>query len=138
MGLTDSASIDIVARLLDGSLPGLARFGWPLVNVRDIADLHLRAMTAPDAAGQRYIGAGPSAWMGDIARVLRERTPSLATQVPRRRLPDVLVRLSGRSTLCCGVDFMNSVSTDRCPQTRLVKNPTGCHEATKTRSWQPP
>lgn len=96
LGPDRSASIEIVARLLDGSLPGVARFGWPLVDVRDIADLHLRAMTAPDAAGQRYIGAGPFAWMGEIADVLRERTPALATEVPRRALPNVLVRLSGR------------------------------------------
>ena len=91
-----SASIAIVARLLDGSVPGLARFGWPLVDVRDVADLHLRAMTAPTAAGQRYIGAGTFAWMADIAHVLRERTPALATRVPRRTLPNTLVRLSSR------------------------------------------
>jgi len=96
LGPNRSASIDIVARLLDGSLPGMARFGWPLVDVRDIADLHLRAMTAPNAAGQRYIGAGTFAWMTDVARVLRERVPALATRVPRRTLPNALVRLSGR------------------------------------------
>ncbi len=96
LGPDRSASIDIVARLLDGSLPGVARFGWPLVDVRDIADLHLRAMTAPDAAGQRYIGAGAFAWMGDVAGVLRDRVPALATRVPRRTLPNTLVRLSGR------------------------------------------
>lgn len=90
-----SASIHIVGRLLDGSLPGLARFGWPLVDVRDIADLHLRAMTAPNAAGQRYIGAGPFAWMDDIAQVLRDRMPALDSRVPRRSLPNALVRLSG-------------------------------------------
>lgn len=95
-GSDRSASIDIVGRLLDGSLPGVARFGWPLVDVRDIAELHLLAMTAPNAAGQRYIGAGPFAWMGEIARVLRERVPVLAGSVPRRALPNPLVRLSGR------------------------------------------
>ncbi len=96
LGPDRSASIDIVARLLDGSLPGVARFGWPLVDVRDIADLHLRAMTMPDAAGQRYIGAGPFAWMDEVPGVLREREPALATKVPTRHLPNTLVRLSGR------------------------------------------
>ncbi len=95
LGSDRSASIDIVARLLDGSLPGVARFGWPLVDVRDIADLHLRAMTEPDAAGQRYIGANAFAWMGDIATVLRERVPTLAGRVPKRSLPNAVVRLSG-------------------------------------------
>ncbi len=89
-----SASIDIVKRLIDGSLPGLPHFGWPLADVRDIADLHVRALRAPDAAGQRFIGAGPFYWMEDIARVLRERIPEVAGKVPGRRLPSWLVRLS--------------------------------------------
>lgn len=62
-----SVSLDIVRRLIDGSLPGLPPFGWPLVDVRDIANLHIRALRAPDAAGQRFIGSGPFYWMEDIA-----------------------------------------------------------------------
>jgi len=89
-----SASLDIVKKLIDGSLPGLPHFGWPLVDVRDIADLHVRALRAPNAAGQRFIGAGPFYWMEDIARVLRERVPEVAGKVPKRRLPSWLVRLS--------------------------------------------
>jgi dihydroflavonol-4-reductase len=93
LGRDYSASIDIVKKLMDGSLPGLPRFGWPLVDVRDIADLHVRAMTHPAAAGQRFIGAGPFYWMEDIARTLRERLPAVARKVPSRRLPDWLIRL---------------------------------------------
>ena len=89
-----SASITIVKRLLDGSLPGLARFGWALVDVRDVADLHVRAMTSPKAAGQRYICAGPFTWFGGIADVLRTQMPSIAAKVPKRALPDWLVRVS--------------------------------------------
>ncbi len=89
-----SASLDIVKKLLDGSLPGLPHFGWPLVDVRDIADLHVRSLRAPNAAGQRFIGAGPFYWMEDIARVLREHVPEVAGNVPKRRLPSWLVRLS--------------------------------------------
>ncbi len=89
-----SASLDIVRRLIDGSLPGLPHFGWPLVDVRDVADLHVRALCAPAAAGERFIGAGPFYWMEDIARVLRDRVPELANKVPKRQLPGWLVRLS--------------------------------------------
>ena len=94
LGGTYSASLDIVKKLMDGSLPGLPHFGWPLVDVRDIADLHVRALRAPHAASQRFIGAGPFYWMGDIARVLRERVPEVAGKVPKRSLPSWLVRLS--------------------------------------------
>jgi len=94
LGKDYSASIDIVKKQIDGSLPGLPRFGWPLVDVRDIADLHIRAMTSPAAGGQRYIGAGPFFWMSDIARVLRTRVPQIAKRVPKRVLPSWLVRVS--------------------------------------------
>lgn len=94
LGKDVSASILIVKRLLDGSLPGLARFGWAMVDVRDVADLHVRAMVVPGAAGQRYICAGPFTWFSGIADVLREQMPSVAARVPRRSLPDALVRFS--------------------------------------------
>ena len=94
LGRDYSASIEIVKKLLDGSLPGLPRFGWPLVDVRDIADLHYRAMVRPEAAGERFIGAGPFYWMADVARVLRERLPRIARRVPSRNLPNWLVRAS--------------------------------------------
>ena len=92
LGRDFSASIDIVRKLMDGSLPGLPRFGWPLVDVRDIADLHIRALNSPVAAGKRYIGAGPFFWMSDIADVLRRELPD--TRIPKRKLADWMVRLS--------------------------------------------
>ena len=93
LGRDLSASIEIVKKLLDGSLPGLPRIGFPLVDVRDIADLHVRAMVRPEAAGERFIGAGSFYWMADIARVLKARLPErVARRVPSRTLPDWLVR----------------------------------------------
>lgn len=94
LGRDFSASIDIVRKLLDGSLPGLPRFGWPLVDVRDIADLHVRALTSPAAAGKRYIGAGPFYWMSDIAEVLRRDLPGVGARAPKSRLANWMVRLS--------------------------------------------
>ena len=94
LGPDFSPSIEIVRSLLRNSLPGLPRFGWPLVDVRDIADLHVRALQAPNAEGQRYIGAGQFYWLQDIARTLRARVPELAERVPVRRLPSWLVRLA--------------------------------------------
>ena len=95
LGRDYSASIEIVKKLLDGSLPGLPRFGWPLVDVRDIADLHVRAMVRPEAAGERFIGAGPFYWMADIAGVLKARLPGTAARrVPSRKLPNWVVRAS--------------------------------------------
>lgn len=93
LGRDYSASIDIVKKLLDGSLPGLPRFGWPLVDVRDIADLHVRALNAPDAAGKRYIGAGPFFWMSDIADVLRDGLGATGRKVPKLKLANMMIRV---------------------------------------------
>lgn len=96
LGRDYSASIDIVKKLLDGSLPGLPRFGFPLVDVRDIADLHIRALKTPEAKGKRYIGAGPFFWMSDIAEVLRRDLPGAGKRAPRLKLANWMVKLSAR------------------------------------------
>ena len=122
-----SASLDVVRRLMDGSLPGLPSFGWPLADVRDIADLHLRALRVPDAAGERFIGAGPFYWMADVARVLRERVPEVAGRVPRRRLPSWLVRLSS---------IVDPLVRARLYE--LDKNrPVSANEAKRQLGWEP-
>ncbi|RLQ88159.1 hypothetical protein D8780_08055 [Notoacmeibacter ruber] len=57
-------------------------------------NLHVRALTTEAAAGQRYIASGPVLWMAEIVETIRRECPSSARRVPRRRLPDWLVRLS--------------------------------------------
>jgi nucleoside-diphosphate-sugar epimerase len=89
-----SASVQIVERLLSGAIPGIPRLGFNFVDVRDVADLHIRAMTEPEAAGQRFIAAGTFGWMADLAILLRARLGDAANKVPTRRVPDFLVRLA--------------------------------------------
>ncbi|MCW3836607.1 SDR family oxidoreductase [Sphingomonas canadensis] len=86
-------SVQVVSRLLSGKLPGTARIGFTLTDVRDVADLHIRAMTMPQAAGERFIAATGFRWMAEIARILRERLGPRAAKVPRRGIPDWVVRL---------------------------------------------
>jgi nucleoside-diphosphate-sugar epimerase len=89
-----SASIQLVERLLAGRVPGLPRLGFSIVDVRDVADLHIRAMTAPEAAGQRFIASGDFAWIADVAAVLRAGLGDAARKVPTRRVPDLVIRLA--------------------------------------------
>jgi len=86
-------SVQVIQRLMNGSMPGTPRLGFNIVDVRDVADLHIRAMTAPQAAGQRFIAAGDYLWMADIAKVLRAELGAKASKVPTRALPDVVLRL---------------------------------------------
>ena len=85
-------SVQIIQRLLKGSPAGIPRLGFSVVDVRDLAALHVGAMIAPEAAGQRFLAAGDFMWMEDIARTLRERLGAGASNVPTRRLPNVVVR----------------------------------------------
>jgi len=86
-----SYSLQTVQRLLQGA-PGVPKLGFSLVDVRDVADLEIRAMTAPAAGGERFIAADRFMWMADIGAVLRERLGERASKVPTRTLPNVLVR----------------------------------------------
>ncbi|GIH15645.1 NAD-dependent epimerase/dehydratase family protein [Rugosimonospora africana] len=86
----------IIARMLKGGMPGAPRIGLEVVDVRDIADIHIRAMTAPEAAGQRFLATGEFIWMRDMARALRAGLGPAAARVRTRQLPDVAVRFSAR------------------------------------------
>ena len=90
-----SGSIEVVRRLLAGKVPGVPRLGFNIVDVRDVADLHIRAMTSNAAAGERFIAAGEWAWMMDIGQILRRRLGAEASKVPTRRAPDFVLRLAG-------------------------------------------
>jgi dihydroflavonol-4-reductase len=94
LGRDFSPSLEVIRKLLGGELPGCPRLGFPLVDVRDVADLHLRAMTAPAMHGERFIAAGPFLWMREVAEILKFRLGAQAKKVPIRSLPDWLIRVS--------------------------------------------
>ncbi|MEV6494565.1 NAD-dependent epimerase/dehydratase family protein [Actinoplanes sp. NPDC051633] len=89
-------SLQVVQRLLSGQLPGVPRVGFEVVDVRDIADLHIRAMTDPAAAGERFLGTGEFLWMAEMAEILRDRLGSAASRVPTQPLPDDMVRTAAQ------------------------------------------
>jgi nucleoside-diphosphate-sugar epimerase len=94
LGPDYSTSILVVQRLMDGAVPGCPRLYFGLVDVRDVADLHIRAMTDPAAKGERFLAvAGDFMSMLDIAKTLKAELGPAASRVPTRELPDWLVRL---------------------------------------------
>jgi len=95
-GPDHSSSIALVKKLLDGSMPGCPDLGFGIVDVRDVADLHLRTLLAPGMAGQRFIASGPFLKVIAIAGILRQQLGEQARRVSTRRLPDWLVRLAAR------------------------------------------
>jgi len=93
LGKDYSASIELLAKLMSG-MPGCPQLFFGVVDVRDVADLHLRAMTSPAAKGERFIAvSGLAMSMMEIAQVLHARLGEKAKKVPTRELPNWLVRL---------------------------------------------
>lgn len=95
LGPDYSTSILLVQRLMDGAMPGCPKMYFGVVDVRDVADLHLRAMIDPAANGERFIAlAGDFMSILDIANVLRARMGEAAGRAPTKELPNWLVRLA--------------------------------------------
>lgn len=86
-----SYSLQAIERLL-GGMPGVPRIGFSFVDVRDVADLEIRAMTDPAAGGNRFIATERFMWMAEVAAVLRDRLGEGAAKVPTRSVPSLLVR----------------------------------------------
>lgn len=89
LGPEMSTSGEVVRKLLKRELPGCPDIGWAVVDVRDVADAHVAAMRAHEAAGKRFILAIGHASMLDIAKILKAN----GYDVPTRRVPGWLLRL---------------------------------------------
>jgi dihydroflavonol-4-reductase len=81
--------------MMDGAIPGCPQRWFGIVDVRDVADLHVRAMTNPAARGERFLcTAGDFMSMVEIAQVLKARMGAAGAKVTTRQLPNWLVRLA--------------------------------------------
>jgi dihydroflavonol-4-reductase len=97
LGRDYSSSIQIIAMMLNGGMRAAPPMWTQVVDVRDAADLHVRAMTAPQAAGQRYLAlAGDPMSFAEIGAVLRARLGDAAAKAPARTAPAWLIRLMAR------------------------------------------
>jgi nucleoside-diphosphate-sugar epimerase len=95
LGPDYSTSVLLIQRLMSGKVPGSPRLSFGVVDVRDVADLHIRAMTNPAAKGERFLAvAGDFMRIQQIALVLKDKMGEAAKKVPRRQLPNWLVRVA--------------------------------------------
>ena len=89
-----STSVAFIQRMLNGGAPALPKLSFGVVDVRDVADLHLRAMTDPRAKGERFLAlSGDFMTLREMAETLRARLGAAASRVSTRELPDWLVRI---------------------------------------------
>jgi len=128
LGPDYATSIMLIEKMLNGVLPGVPRMCFGIVDVRDVSDLHLRAMTNQAAKGERFLAvAGDFMWLIEIARVLKEQMGEQARRVPVRQLPDWLVRLAR---------FKDPAVKQIIPELGKWKNGTS-EKAQKILGWSP-
>lgn len=83
-------SLKVIQRLLRAKDPMLPNFGFPVVDVRDIAAMHVRALERPETAGKRFIGGDEFLWFPEMAEALKEAFPNRA--IVTRRAPNLIVK----------------------------------------------
>lgn len=99
LGPDYASSVDIIRRMLEGAMPAAPRTYFGLVDVRDVADLHLKAMIHPAAAGERFLAvAGEPLSMLEVAAILREGLGPAGARAPATEIPDPVVRDLARSS----------------------------------------
>jgi len=128
LGPDFSTSILFIQRMMDGAVPGCPKFCFGLVDVRDVADLHLRAMTDPAAKSERFLAvAGNFMSILEIAKVLKARMGAAARKVPTRQLPNWLVRIAA---------IRDPAVKQILPELGKVKNATN-EKAKRVLKWAP-
>lgn len=95
LGADYSHSIYLIKNLLTNKMAGCPKINAGFVDVRDVADLHLRAMVDPAAKGERFIATGgESIWLVEVAKILKENLGPAAEKVKARQLPNTLLRIA--------------------------------------------
>jgi nucleoside-diphosphate-sugar epimerase len=128
LGPDYSTSIQLVKRMLDGGMPGNPQLYFGVVDVRDVAELHLLAMTRAAARGERFLAvAGDFMSLHDIAKILKNRLGGLGARVRTRQLPNWAIRVGA---------WFNPLAREILPE--LGKRKSASHaKATRLLGWQP-
>lgn len=128
LGPDYSHSIHLVKNLLTGKMAGCPKINTGFVDVRDVADLHLRAMTHPDARGERFIAtAGESIWLITVAKILQQHLGEAAARVHAKELPNTLLRIAALN---------NPQVKSMIPLLGMVMNVTSA-KAIRVLNWRP-
>jgi nucleoside-diphosphate-sugar epimerase len=123
-----SSGFGLLLKILDGSLKTIPNINLGIVDVRDAADLHLRAMINPAAKGQRFLAlSGGTMSLLEIAKLLKEKRPDVAKKVSTRSMPDWLIRI---------LALFNSEAKSISPMVGIYRNASN-EKAKRLLGWQP-
>ena len=86
-------SLEVIKLIMGGEFPAIPPVSFPVIDVRDLAELHVAAMLPNETDGRRLIGAADTLSMTEIGAILRDALPDRAQKIPTRTLPAFLVRI---------------------------------------------
>lgn len=128
LGADYSHSIHLVKNMLTGKMPGCPKINSAFVDVRDVASLHLLAMTHSKGAGERFIAtAGESIWLVEVAKLLKANLGDQAAKVNAKELPNTLLRIAA---------LKDPVVKGMLPLLGLIMNATSA-KAIRVLGWSP-
>ncbi|ERK30834.1 SDR family oxidoreductase [Clostridium intestinale] len=123
-----SGSFGLIEHLLNGSMKAIPNIPLNIVDVRDVADLHIRAMTNPKANGQRFIAsADGQISMPEIAALIKNKKPDIAKKVSRKTVPNLVIYLAA---------LFNKQAKEAALLLRMSRNVSNT-KAKKTLDWKP-
>jgi nucleoside-diphosphate-sugar epimerase len=126
IGKEASTSLELVRKLLAREVPGVPDLCIALVDVRDVAAVHCAVMTAPHANGQRFLAAGPSCSLRDVAQVLARHCGPRGFRVPVQPIPKWLIRLVAvfdKTAALALPDINNPYALDGTVAEQLLRRP---------------
>lgn len=128
LGPDFSHSIHLIKNMMEGKTSGCPKINSAYVDVRDVADLHLRAMINPAANGERFIAtAGESIWLVELAKILKRNMGKSAEKVRAREVPNLLLKI---------VALRNPLAKAIVPLLGLILNTTN-EKAVRLLNWKP-
>lgn len=89
-----SISLGLVTGLLNGTTPAMPTNGFSIIDVRDVADMHVKALEVPASIGQRYLATSDYTPFPQVADILRAAYPDW--QITDKKVPDWLIKLIAR------------------------------------------
>ena len=123
-----AGSISLLKRMLDGAMPAVPKLLFGVVDVRDVADLHLRAMTDPAAKGERFIAvSGDFLRLSQIARMMKDGLGPIGRRIGTGELPNWVVRIAS---------LWNAQVRNFVPELGKPKNATAA-KAIRMLGWKP-
>lgn len=93
LGKDPGTSAAVILKMMKGEYPGVPQLGFPTVDVRDVIELHFKALESEAAIGERYAAVSESIWFKEIAQFVLDAQPSYNKKVKAKELPNWFLKI---------------------------------------------